>query len=352
MKKIKVGINGFGRIGRAIYRINHLRRDFDIVAINDINPDIKNMAYMLQYDTTYGRFPDPVKHNENKIFIGEHEVNVHHQQRILDVPWEKHDVDVVIDSSGIKSNLEPMLNDATGKIKFIVTNVPGHKDVKTIIFGVNEEECDYSTHNVFSSSICDTIALAPILKLIQKTHEIESGFLTTLHPWLSYQNLLDGPSASWSQPGDVFSHYALGRASTENLIPKSTSAITAADCVFPGLSEKVQSLSFRTPTKIVSSAVLILMLDKDLTKEELQGRFHEFEKTQKYKVFRNSVEPLTSLDYCGEEFSAIIDQRWSKVERGRHMKLVYWYDNEWGYSNRVNDLVVKIIESHESQNNT
>ncbi len=343
MKKVRIGINGFGRIGRAIYRINHRKQNFDIVAINDINPDIKNMAYLLQYDTTYGRFNEIVEHKKNQLHVGSHKTNVYHKEKILDVPWEKHGVDIVIDSSGIYANIGPMLHDNSRVKNYIVTNSPsGYKDVKTIIFGVNEAECDPDKQKVFSSSICDTIALTPILKLIQQTHQIESGFLITLHAWLSYQNLLDGASASWSQPGDIFSHYALGRASTENLIPKSTSAITAADHVFPGLSGKIQSFSYRIPTKIVSSAVLILLLNKDINKPELQSRFQEYEETQKYKIIRNSVEPLTSLDYCGEEYSTIVDQRWTKVENGRHMKLVYWYDNEWGYSNRVIDLVKEI----------
>lgn len=347
MRKIRVGINGFGRIGRAIFRINHQKSLFDIVAVNDINPDIKNMVYLLQYDTTYGRFSENVEHNDNKIFVGSDSIHVYHEGKILNVPWEKHDIDIVIDSSGIKSNLSPMLNDKSSIKNYVITNAPsGFDQIKTIIFGVNEQQCDPNKNKVFSASICDTIALTPIINVIQSTHNIETGFLVTLHPWLSYQNLLDGPSASWSQPGDVFSHYALGRASTENLIPKSTSAIIAADHVFPGFSEKIQSFSYRTPTKIVSSAVLILLLDKNINKSQMQTMFQEYEEAQEYKVLHNSIEPLTSLDYCGEEYSAIIDQRWTKVENSRHIKLVYWYDNEWGYSSRVTDLVKKISESY------
>jgi glyceraldehyde 3-phosphate dehydrogenase len=343
MRKIRIGINGFGRIGRAIYRINHQKKLFDIVAVNDINPDIKNMVYLLQYDTTYGRFSENVEHNDNQIFVGSDSIQVYHEGKILNVPWGKHDIDIVIDSSGIKSNLSPMLKDKSSIKNFIITNSPsGFDQIKTIIFGVNEKQCDPNKNKVFSASICDTIALAPIINLIQSTHNIETGFLVTLHPWLTYQNLLDGPSASWSQPGDVFSHYALGRASTENLIPKSTSAIIAADHVCPGLSGKIQSFSYRTPTKIVSSAVLILLLAESINKSQLQDMFQEYEETQEYKVIHNSIEPLTSLDYCGEEYSAIIDQRWTKVENCKHIKLVYWYDNEWGYSCRVVDLVKEI----------
>ena len=342
---IKVGINGFGRIGRAIYRINHKRKLFDIKLINDINPDEKNISYLLQYDTTYGKLTDKVTHNTNQIYVGDYTLNVYHHQDISEVPWDDYDVDIVIDSSGIKSNLPQMICSTNNVKHFIVTNAPqGQKEIKTIIFGVNGNEIDVKKYKVYSSSICDTIALSPIIKLIRESHEIESGFLTTLHPWLSYQNLLDGPSKSWSQPGDVYSHYSLGRASTENLIPKSTSAILAADQVFPGLSNIIQSFSYRTPTKIVSSAVLILLLNEPLSTDGLKERFYNYQNNQTIKVIHNSVEPLTSLDYTGEEYSAIIDHRWTKIENQRHLKLVYWYDNEWGYSSRVVDLVNEIMK--------
>lgn len=347
MKKVRVGINGFGRIGRACFRINSESDYFEVVAINDINPDIKNIAYLLQYDTTYGRFPSPVSHEDDALMVDERLIPVYHEQNIMDVPWDKHEVDVVIESSGVGANLVPMRDSDTGVKHFVLTNSPSDfKDFSTVIFGVNETEFDPSQHKIVSSSICDTIALSPLIKQITNTHEIVSGFLVTLHPWLSYQNLLDGPSVSWSQPGDVFSHYALGRASTDNLIPKSTSAILAAECVFPGLSETVQSFSYRVPTSIVSSAVLILLLDKDIEQSELVSRFSDFEAQQSRRIICNSMEPLTSIDYRGQDYSVIIDQRWTKVEAGRHIKLVYWYDNEWGYSSRVVDLVRLLGDSY------
>ena len=349
MKKIRVGINGFGRIGRAIFRINQMKKYFDVVVVNDINPEVKNIAYLLQYDTTYGRFDGVVEHTDTHLIINEDEkVRIHHEPKITDVPWDDYDVDVVVDSSGIKANLDLMLEDDSNVKNYVVTNSP--KDyldrIQTIIFGVNEDECDPHKNKIFSSSICDTISMAPILKLIQEDHNIESGFLTTLHPWLSYQNLVDGPSKSWSQPGDIYSNYSLGRASTQVLIPKSTSAVIAAEAVYPNLTERIQSFSYRVPTAIVSSAVLILQLDRDMDKDELLKKFENFEKEQEYNVIKNSMEPLTSIDYAGEEASVIIDQRWTKVEKNRLLKLVYWYDNEWGYSCRTVDLVKKIGESY------
>jgi len=343
MDKPRIGINGFGRIGRAIFRINQKYNLFDIPIINDINPDIKNIAYLLKYDTTYGKASFEVSSNETALIIENKVIDMHHQQSIADVPWEKYDVDIVIDSSGIHKNLEEMQK-CKGHVKnFIVTNIPN--EVKhSIIIGCNENELDPKNNFIISSSICDAIATGPLLKIIGSIRNIESGFLTTLHPWLSYQNLVDGPSVMWSQPGDIFSHYSLGRSSPMNLIPKSTSAIKAVEMAMPHLNHKIISHSFRVPTNIVSGADLTLMLDKEISAEELIKKFEEFEKNQKYKIIRNSVEPLTSSDYRGEEFSAIIDHRWTKVNQGKLIKMVYWYDNEWGYSCRVLDLVKKIVD--------
>ena len=304
MRKLRVGINGFGRIGRAIYRINSQKDYFEVVAINDINPDIKNIAYLLKYDTTYGRLSEEVNYDMQNLYVGESTHRVYHEKNIAHVPWSQHEVDIVIDASGIKANLDVIQKDNLNIQSFIVTNAP-NEEIKTIIFGVNEDDVENNHFNIISSSICDTIACAPIIKLITDTHTIQSGFLITLHPWLSYQNLLDGPSVSWSQPGDIFSHYALGRASAQNIIPKSTSAILAANHVFPGLSDKIQSFSYRVPSHIVSSATIVLLLEEDIAHDDLLEKCYQYEAQQKYKVMHNSNEPLTSLDYCGEAYSTI-----------------------------------------------
>ena len=341
---MKIGINGFGRIGRAVFRINELQEAFDLVVINDINVDNNNIAYLTEYDTTYGRFNHEVTANDKSIQYNNKKIDIFHKENILDVPWDEYDVDVVIDSSGIEENLNNIKFKNNTKVKhYIVTNAAGD-GVKTIIFGVNEDEFNPKEHKILSSSICDTIALSPIINLIKETHDISGGFLTTLHPYLGYQNLLDGPSASWSVPGDIDSHYALGRSTINNLMPKATSAVFAADHVFPGLSNKLQSFSYRVPTSIVSSAVLILQLERDIDVNSLKKRFEEFECSQKHHIIKNSVKPLVSIDYAKEDYSVIIDHRWTKVEGGKLLKIVYWYDNEWGYSNRVVDIV-KLIAS-------
>ena len=343
MKKLRVGINGLGRIGRAIYRINDLRDEFDVVLINDINPDINNLAYLLQYDSTYGRLGKCVAAVDSALTVDGSTIAVTHEHSIADVPWSEHGVDVVIDSSGIKANVTAM-PETSGVKHIVITNSPeGVPDYATVIFGVNDQDLDLAKHKVISSSICDTIATCPVIKIVEGLCGIESGFLLTIHPWLSYQNLVDGPSASWSQPGDIFSHYALGRASPGNIIPKSTSAIRAAEKVFPGLSQRIESFSYRTPTHIVSGASLVLVARCDVEQAQIVEACAEYER-QNPKVLHNSMEPLTSVDYLREEYSVIVDHRWTKVMNRRLIKLVYWYDNEWGYSSKVVDLLRKISD--------
>jgi glyceraldehyde 3-phosphate dehydrogenase len=346
MKRIKVGINGFGRIGRAIYKINYQKKLFDVVAINDINPDNHNLAYLLQYDSTYGRFPEKVKDTKNSLRIGKKTVGIHHAEAISDVPWEDYKIDIVIDSSGIKNNLLH-LKDLKSKVKNVVVTYDPGEDAQTIIFGVNENKLNPRKNFLLSASICDACALGPVIKVVESgPHKIISGFVTTLHSWLTYQNLLDGPSKSWSQPGDVYSHYALGRSSPMNIIPKSTSAVLATNKVIPNLSDRITSFSFRVPTNAVVSSVLTFVLNKPISKESLIKKFELAEKKQKNKVIKNSIEPLTSIDYIGEEYSTIIDHRWTSVNNRNHVKLLYWYDNEWGYSSRVVDLIAAISKKY------
>lgn len=338
MKKMRVLLNGLGRIGRAIVRINLENDYFELTAINDINPDNKNMAYLLKYDCTYGKLPNQINSDESCIYIDNYKIRVSHESEINDV--DLTDIDVVIEASGVQKNIDQIDKMAAASTvkRFIITNV-NSKKAKNIIFGVNEKQLENMDEKILSSSICDAVSLGPIYGIIAKNFKIESGFLVTLHPWLSYQNLLDGPAKSWSQPGDVYSHYALGRASTQSLIPKSTSAIQALGNVFPEALDTVCSFSYRTPTQIVSSAVLTLVLDRSTTTEELLGLFQDTESKQQFHILETTDEPLISMDYVKNDHSAMIDTRWIQVKNGNHIELVYWYDNEWGYSSRIVDMI-------------
>lgn len=339
---LKVGINGFGRIGKAIFRANYKYKIFEVVAINDINEDNNNIAYMLNYDSTYGRFNEKVGADESGIIVGNRRIKVYHNPHIDEVPWENEEVGVVIDASGVNENVLRARNLRKKGIRCVVTHSPDVDKVdKTIIMGVNEDILSKEDF-VISSSICDAIAFSPVMKVLNDNFEVDHGYLTTLHPWLPYQNLLDGPSKSFAYPGKILHHYVLGRGSTTSLIPKPTSCITASCKVLDFLKGKFLSLSFRVPTAIVSSADVSVKLNKKVITEEIIELFKKKEAEQKLKIFYNNFEPLVSVDFVGSEYSAVIDHRWTMVNDSNYIKMILWYDNEWGYSNRVVDLIKHI----------
>lgn len=335
----RIGLVGFGRIGRSIFRINEENPRFDIVAINDINPETNNLAYLLQYDSTYGKFGQNVTSKDDFLHVNGKKVQVFHKHHIQDVPWKDLGVDIVIDASGIHDNVlaAPKLIQ-TGIKKVIVTHSPKEVDT-TIVFGANEGSYDPAKHHIISSSICDAVSVSPVLNLIDKEFGLKFGFLTTLHPWLSYQNLLDGPSLSWALPGELYYHYAIGRSSVGSMIPKPTSAIEATTKVLPHLDGLMRSMSFRIPTPVVGIANLYLTLNKQTDKESVIELFRNAERSQKHKIIHSNDEPLVSIDFTGSPYSATVDNRWIEVAGKEHLYLVLWYDNEWGYSNRVLDVV-------------
>jgi glyceraldehyde 3-phosphate dehydrogenase len=345
-KKLKVGINGFGRIGRAIFRRNLEVKAFDVVVINDINPDAANVVYQLNYDTIYGSLRPLFEWGDNRIKGENCDIAYSHQHEINQVPWSEHGVDLVIDASGIQNNvvLARRLLEHDSPRYVLVTHSPDEVDF-TMVLGANEDGFDPRHHRLISCSICDASALAPCLKLVHDHYGIVNGYITTLHPWLSYQNLMDGPASSWSHPGEIYHHYALGRAMVGNMIPKPTSAVAATCKVLENVSvENIGSFSYRTPLPIVGSADITLNLKSVVTTQEVKTRFAEAEAHQVQHIFKNNIEPLVSSDFRQSEYSAIVDHRWTDVIGGNMLKLVLWYDNEWGYSCRVCDMVSYIMK--------
>lgn len=346
---IKVGINGLGRIGRSIFRNNLNKKAFEVVAINDINPDIDNIVYTMNYDTLYGR--SPVRyHTEGNMIVGENgdKIPVTHIRNIDEVDWASYGVDFVIDSSGVFSNAQKAHNLVNSNVvkKVFITHCPNVVDFNMVL-GVNEDLLNLNEHHVISTSICDATAIAPVMKAISDNYGIEHGFVTTLHPWLNYQNLMDGPASSWSVPGTIYHHFALGRSAIGNMIPKPTSAVNATCKVLKreGITEDIiGSFSYRTPTAIVGSADLTLHLKESTTKEEVIAMFEKIQANQRWKVIYNNIEPLVSLDFKGSEDSAVIDHRWTNVINGKMLKIVLWYDNEWAYGARVVDQVNYVVE--------
>jgi len=344
---VRIGINGLGRIGRAIFRVNALKQYFEVVVINDINPDIDNIAYTLNYDTLYGRLESPFQSQNGCLINTQHDsIQVYHEAHIGNVDWSRHNVDYVIDASGVLDNVKHAQDlIARQNVKRVfVTHSPDDVDF-TMVLGANEDQLNLDQHKIISTSICDATALGPVLQAINIKFGIKNGYITTLHPWLNYQNLMDGPSSFWSVPGEIYHHYALGRSVDGNMIPKPTSAVEATCRVVEGINEQmIGSFSYRTPTAIVGSADITLNLGQTLTKSELIDVFEKIEASQHIKVIHNNVEPLVSLDFLKSDYSAIIDHRWTDVVGGSMVKMVLWYDNEWGYSSRVVDQVKHVSD--------
>lgn len=348
---MKIGINGLGRIGRAIYRRCLEFNDIEITIINEINPDVGNIAYTLNYDTIYGPLRDPVVVVDGRLVAdGQGPIAVTNYSKISDVPWGDYDVDYVIEATGLKSNVvdSHALLDANLCRRVFVTHAPTENVDFTMVLGCNEGLLDLANHKVIATSICDATAIAPVMELLDKKIGIKAGHVTTLHPWLSYQNLMDGSSSSWSVPGEIYHHYALGRSVIGNLIPKPTSAITATTQVLSRVKEEsIGSFSYRTPTAIVGSADLTLTLSESSSLECVTDIFQEFQKNQQWDILQIMSDPLVSLDFVNNRHSAVIDNRWTSVVEGYLLKMVLWYDNEAGYSMRVLDQLKHVASLEE-----
>ena len=337
----RLGINGFGRIGRAVARANQLKGQFDLVAINDINPHIENMAYLLKYDSTYGRYPVDVFADDQRLVIDGDPVAYSSEQQISDVSWSAQQIDVLVDSSGIAKNIELAreLVSSGGVSKVIVTHSSERVD-NEVVMGVNCGSLS-SDDKIVSNSICDANAIAHVMKWISDEYGVETGAVTTLHPWLSYQNIVDGPAISQSNPGVVWTDFALGRSSVSSVIPKNTTAMAAVEKVVPELKGKVMSFSYRIPTGIVASSDLTVQVKRAVCQDEII-KFLKAKIDESPYVTANT-ESLISHDYEGRTESAIVDLQWVKV-RDNMIKVVLWYDNEYGYSSRVLDLAAALLK--------
>ncbi len=345
--EIRLGINGFGRIGRCIARIAAKQSDFTIAAINELNDDVANAVYLYNYDSTYGRSESRAERSEtgDVVRFGEGEARFFCSPKCEEVPWHEAGVDIVIDATGIARGVEGCrLLTGSGKVrKAIVTHSPEADADRYIVMGVNSDTYVPETDHVVSTTICDTNAIAHVLKALDDHFGIANGFVTTLHPWLSYQNLVDGPVAWQSSPGSYWKDFSLGRSSIGTLIPKNTTAVTCLRPVLPDIEPRLGGFSYRIPTDVVCSADLSLSLEKPLSLEQLEAFVEDHFSDSPYVAVNR--DPLVSVDFRGEPYSAVLDARWLQVLDGKLAKVVLWYDNEWGYSSRVLDMARLMAES-------
>ena len=343
---MRIGINGLGRIGRTLLRILWQRGRHEVVHVNDLNPDVANLAYLIRYDSNYGRADASVEPQQGCLTMERESrrwtIACTAASDTRHVGWASSGVDVVIEATGTEINnigCRDNISDVVGHS--IVTHTHADADA-TVVFGVNEDALDPSVHRVISTSICDANALAPVVKAVHALCGIDHAFVTTLHPWLSYQNLVDGPVRFRARPGQFYPDYALGRASPGALIPKTTTAGPAIEALIPELAGHITSSSYRVPTSAVCYGDITAVLSRPSCVEEVLFALEELS-----PYSRLSNEALVSTDLIGESTSGTIDTRWLTVNEDRYLKCMVGYDNEWGYCSRVVDVLDRIEESIE-----
>lgn len=325
---IKVAINGFGRIGRLVLRAGLKNPNLEFVAVNDLT-DVKTMAHLFKYDSTFGIFNGEVKASENSINIDGKEIKLYSERNPADLPWKDLGVDIVIESTGIFTQDEKAKMHLDAGAKKVIISAPGKGDkVKTVCMGINEEEYNPAEHDILSNASCTTNCLAPVVKVLDEKFGIEHGFMTTVHSYTNDQPVLD------------FAHKDLrrARAAAVSMIPTSTGAAKAIGLVMPQLKGKLNGYAIRVPTPNVSAVDLTVMLKKETTKDEINTFMKEASQGKMKGILEYNDVPLVSKDFNGNPHSSIFDSAITDIIAGNHVKILAWYDNEWGYSNRVIDL--------------
>ena len=330
----KLLLNGAGRIGKAVLKQLLENKDFEIVIINDINPYIENIVYSINYDSTYGKLDDKFKIVEdNYIQNSKSKIKITHFNSLDKI--DLTNIDIIIDSSGKKEDINLLKQLPISAI--FLTHPNKNADIN-VILGANEEKLNPSIHKIISTSSCNATALLPALKLINDNKEILCGDIVTIHPLLNHQRVLDG-SFVGSATRDVECNFEFGRSSTQNIIPNKTTTITACSYVLEKFNkELISSNSLRVPTDTVGAINVTLFTKQSSIKNEIIELFKEYEKTQKFPIVLNNIEPLVSSDFKKERFTTIVDFRYLEVKNNM-IKLLLWYDNEWGYASKVVEIL-------------
>lgn len=324
---MKVGINGFGRIGRQVFRIL-LERGVEVVAVNDLT-DNASLAHVLKYDSNYGRFPGTVAYDADNLIVNGKAIRVYEERDPAKLPWGQIGVDVVIESTGRFTKLEAASAHLQAGAKKVIISAPGKGEMLTVVMGVNEGVYDPSKHHVVSNASCTTNGLAPVAKVLNDTFGIERGILTTIHAYTASQSLVD---TAKDDPRDA-------RAAALNIVPSETGAARAVGLVIPELQGKFSGMAFRVPTSTVSVVDFTALLKKNTTKEEINAAIKAAAEGPMKGILAYTEEPLVSIDLKGDPHSSIFSAVDTMVLGGNFVKVVSWYDNEWGYSVRVADLV-------------
>lgn len=327
--KTRVAINGFGRIGRLSFRIAFERTDLEIVGINDLT-DTKTLAHLLKHDTNYGDYQHEVSCDEKHIIVDGHKIPISAEKDPSMLPWKDLNVDVVIESTGRFTKSEDAAAHLKAGAKKVVISAPSKsEDVKTIVIGANEDELEQAD-DIISNASCTTNSIAAVMDIMDREFGVEKAMLTTVHSFTASQMLQDGPAKDLRE----------ARAASQNIVPTTTGAAIAVALTVPSLKGKFDGLSVRVPTSVVSLSDITMVLKRDTSVEEINNLFKKIVKEPYYQgILMVSEEPLVSRDYVGNSHSGVIDLLLTNVVAGNLVKVVVWYDNEWGYSNRLVEQV-------------
>ncbi|WP_038112904.1 type I glyceraldehyde-3-phosphate dehydrogenase [Tuberibacillus calidus] len=325
---VKVGINGFGRIGRNVFRAALNNPEVEVVAVNDLT-DANMLAHLLQYDTVHGKLDAEVTTDGENLMVNGKTIKVLSERDPAQLGWDKYGVEVVVESTGRFTARNDAAKHLEAGAKKVVISAPAKEEDITIVMGVNHEKYDPKNHHVISNASCTTNCLAPIAKVLHDKYGIRRGMMTTVHSYTNDQQILDLPHKD----------YRRARAAAENIIPTTTGAAKAVALVLPELKGKLNGMAMRVPTPNVSIVDLVAELDKEVSVEEINKTLKEAAEGELKGILGYSEEPLVSRDYNGNTLSSIVDALSTMVIEGNMVKVISWYDNETGYSNRVVDLV-------------
>lgn len=330
---VKVGINGFGRIGRNAFKAAMNKDNYEIVAINDLT-DPKTLAHLLKYDSVFGKFDAEIEAKDDAIVVNGKEIKILSVRNPEELPWKEMGVEIVLESTGLFTKKADAEKHIKAGAKKVVISAPAKEEDITIVLGVNEDQYDPKAHNIISNASCTTNCLAPFAKVIDENFGIKKGLMTTVHAYTNDQKILDLPHKDLRR----------ARAAAQSIIPTTTGAAKAVALVLPQLKGKLNGMAMRIPSPAVSVVDLVVELDKEATAESINEALKNAAANELNGIMGYSEEPLVSIDYKQDNRSSIVDGLSTLVMDGNMAKIVSWYDNEWGYSNRVADLISYIIE--------
>ena len=329
---IRVGINGFGRIGRMVFRAGFKNKNIEFVAVNDLPTDTKVLAHLLKYDSTFGILGAKIEAKENALWVDGKELKVLAYKSPAEIPWGQLGADVVIESTGVFTDAEKAKGHLAGGAKKVIISAPATNEDITMVLGVNDDKYDPEKHHIISNASCTTNCLAPVAKVVNDHFGIIHGQMTTVHSYTNDQRILDL----------VHKDLRRARSAAMSIIPSSTGAAKAIGLVLPELNKKMDGFAMRVPTPDVSVVDLVCEVRKETNTEEVNEALKKASEGPMKGILGYCTEPLVSMDFKGNPLSSIVDSALTKVIDKKSVKVVAWYDNEWGYSNRCVDLAIFI----------